>query len=564
MRILQLDCDSISYELVKPEASVYEESSEKKATIDDALALLVSVERGDEDSMADRALDDVSKTMAQLKRKRLVIYPFAHLSSDLAEPKNAMKIVDYLAEKAAKSFEVKKAPFGWNKRLTLAIKGHPLAEQSRSYGKEGAKKILKREKPAEVNTSIVRKSDWSGLPDTDHRTIGEKLDLYSFQEVSPGMVYWHNKGFTIYKELVRLLRGKLEEYGYEEICTPVLANVALWHVSGHIEKYKNEMFIFDADSEQLGLRAMGCPNAILVYKARTRSYRELPVRLAEFDMIHRNEVSGALTGLFRARQFTQDDAHIFAREDQIEDEITDIIRLSKEIYAIFEMKYKFYLSTMPEVHLGDEKLWEKATGYLRKALERNKIDYGIKDKDGAFYGPKIDGHVLDASGREWQCITIQLDYQQPQRFNLSYVGENGEAVMPVIIHRTIIGSLERFIGVLVEHYQGKLPAWLSPVQASVIAISEQTNDYAKEVYDELRKRKVRVALDSSDKTLDYKIREAQMQKVPYMLILGKKEQDAKAVTIRSLSGKQEHGVKLEDFAKRITEEILERRSTAQG
>lgn len=559
MKVLLLDVENIGYEMVKPEASIYEETSEKKVHVVDAVAMMLSVERDDDESIADRALADVMKFMKQLKRNKLVVYPFAHLSNQLADPKSAMRIIDYIYKSASddKTLVVKKAPFGWNKKLTLEMKGHPLAEQGKSYGKDEAK-VYKKAKPVSVNTAIVTKSIFSGLPATDHRTIGEKLDLFSFQENSPGMVYWHPNGLTMLVELIKYIREKQDDYGYAEVSTPAISNIALWHMSGHYDHYKDNMFMFDANGESLGLKPMNCPSVITIYRSRRWSYRELPVRLSDLDKIYRNEISGALTGLFRVREITQDDAHIFAREDQIEDEITNVLKLVVEFYSKFDLKYKAKLSTMPDSHLGDEALWDKATKNLKNALDKNKIKYEIKEKEGAFYGPKIDFDIVDSIGREWQCATVQLDYQLPKRFNLEYTAEDGKGRAPVIIHRVIYGSLERFLGVFIEHSQGKFPVWLSPVQARVITISEQVNDYAENVYKELKKHRIRAYADLSDKTLEYKIREAQMQKVPYMVIIGKKEQEKNMLTIRDRNGKQKHDVSLDEFVSKITKEIKER------
>ena len=470
-----------------------------------------------------------------------------------------MAIINYMAEKAtASNLEVKKAPFGWNKKLSVAIKGHPLAEQSKSYGRDSVEKIRKREKPVAVDTSIVKKSDWSGLPETDHRTIGERLDLYSFQEVSPGMTYWHPNGHVIFRELFKYIREKLEEYGYQEIATPAFANIALWHVSGHDEHYKDNMFLFENDGQQYGLKPMNCPSTFMVYKSRKWSYRDLPLRFADFDKLYRNEISGALTGLFRVRELTQDDAHIFVREDQIEDELIRVLSMVQELYSMFGLEYKAKLSTMPDDHAGEKEDWDKAQAKLKEALARKGMKYEIKDKEGAFYGPKIDFDVKDSMGREWQCATVQLDYQLPKRFNLEYAGEDGKQHMPIVIHRVIYGTLERFLGVLTEHCQGKFPVWLAPVQAMVISISEQSNKYAESIHDELRKKRIRSALNVSDRTLEYKIRDAQLQRVPYMLIIGEKEAEKKTVTLRDRNGKQRHDVALKDFTDRIEKEIKDR------
>lgn len=558
MKILLLDVESIGWELIKPEASVYEDTDEKSVSVKDALVMMLSVESDDDKGVAEKAVADVTKIMKQLKRSRLVIYPYAHLSNDLADPKSAMQIIDSVYKAVgSEGIEVRKAPFGWNKKWSIVMKGHPLAEQMRSFGKD-EKKVYKKAKPVSVNTAIVRKSDISGLPEADHRTIGEKLDLFSLQEVSPGMIYWHPNGMVMFNELVKFIRERQLEYGYLEVGTPAIANTALWHVSGHMEHYKDNMFRFDAEDESLALKPMNCASIMMIYKSRRWSYRDLPLRLSDFDKVYRNEISGALTGLFRVREITQDDAHIFVREDQVEEEITNVLRLINEFYSKFNLAYKAKLSTMPDSHLGDEKLWSDAIGKLKNTLEKNRMKYEIKEKEGAFYGPKIDFDIVDSIGREWQCATVQLDYQLPQRFGLEYTGEDGKARMPIVIHRVVYGSLERFLGVFIEHSQGKFPTWLAPVQARVISISEPANDYAEKVYRELRKHGIRAYADLSDRTLEYKIRDAQMQKIPYMIILGKKEQESGKITVRDRSGKQTHGLAVGDFIKSISAEISER------
>jgi threonyl-tRNA synthetase len=559
MKALLLDVEKIGWQLVKPEASVYEESDEKTVKVDDALVVMLSIEKDDDSTTAESALKDIEKVMLQLKRDKLVLYPYAHLSNNLADPKTAMQVIDQIYRSALndKKITVKKAPFGWNKKWSIEMKGHPLAEQGRNYGKEAAK-IYTKAKPVSASTAIVTKSIFSGLPETDHRIIGERLDLFSFQEVSPGMVYWHPNGLTIFLELVRYIREKQNEYGYMEVSTPAIANLALWQVSGHIEKYKDDMFTFDNEGESLGLKPMNCPSVIMIYKSRKWSYRDLPVRFSDFDKLYRNEISGSLSGLFRVREITQDDAHIFVREDQIEEEMTNVLKLVVEFYSKFGLSYKAKLSTMPDKHLGDEAFWEKATNKLKAALDKNGMKYEIKEKEGAFYGPKIDFDIKDDKGKEWQCATVQLDYQQPQRFGLEYTGEDGKAHPVVIIHRVIYGALERFIGIFIGHSQGKFPVWLAPVQVRVISISEQSNDYGSKVYEKLRKENIRAHADLSDRTLEYKIRDAQMQKVPYMIIVGKKEQEKNKITVRDRAGKQIHDMELSEFVKKISEEIAER------
>lgn len=558
MKILELDVDRISFELVKPEAKVYEDSGEKKFSAADAMALFVSIESGDDEAVVDSAIADLKKHMAQLKRGRVVLYPFAHLSGNLEEPRRAMELFNYMFENVSKDFDTVKAPFGWNKRLEISVKGHPLAERSRTFGSAAQAGPKVQKKARQIDTSIVRKSDVSGLPESDHRTIGEKLDIFSQQEVSPGMIYWHANGFIIYRQLLGLIREKLDEYNYEELSLPALANLALWKVSGHLDHYNKNMFMLDADGEQLGIKPMNCPSTILVYKSRKWSYRDLPWRTAVNDKLYRNEISGSLTGMFRVRELTMDDGHVFCREDQVENEIKIALKMIQEVLEIIGMDFIVKLSTMPEDHMGDEKLWERATEDLKAALKANKIEYEIKDGEGAFYGPKIEFELIDAMKRKWQGATIQLDYQLPLRFKIEYTGEDGKAHTPVLIHRAILGTLERFMGALIEHYQGKFPTWLAPVQVKVVSISEQSNAYAANVFNELKNGKIRVKLDDSDRTLDYKIREAQIQKVPYIVVVGKKEEDAGTIAVRARSGGQKFGVKVVDFIEKIQNETAMR------
>ncbi len=554
--MLQLDVDRIAYQLIKPESSVYEQSEDKSVSIDDAVAMLISIESGDNDGIAAKAVDDTVDYMKKNKRQRLVVYPFAHLSNDLAKPDAAMRLIALMADKARASVEVKKAPFGWNKKLSIDIKGHPLAEQARSYGDAAAAAATKRthERPR-VNTAIVRKSDWSGLPESDHRTIGERLDLYSFQEVSPAMVYWHPNGYVIYKQLVAFIREKEDAYGYREISTPDLANMALWHMSGHDEHYRDNMFHFESQLGEVGLKPMNCPSSILIYKSRKWSYRELPFRTATFDKLFRSELSGVASGLFRVKELTQDDGHIFVREDQVEAELTGVINMVREVYGTFGLKFTAKLSTMPDDHAGDDVVWEKATAQLKSVLKANGMEYELKEKEGSFYAPKIDFDVFDSQGRAWQCATIQLDYQMPLKFGIEYTGEDGKAHMPVIIHRAILGSMERFIGVMVEHYQGKFPVWLAPVQARVITISEQSSDYARGVFGKLKAAGIRAEIDDGDRTLEYKVRDAQMQKIPYMIVIGKREAEGSAITVRDRNGKQKPGMRLDDFVQVLKAQI---------
>ena len=559
MRILQLDVKSIDYELIAPEASEYEKSDEKSAHIDNALVLLTTIEKGDNSEVAKKAIEDALAFAKKQKLEKLVLYPFAHLGDNLEEPKKAMEIFkDMRAIIDGSGVEGVYAPFGWNKKWRIEIKGHPLAEQSKHYGMKGEEH--KGEKRRKLDLSIVKKSDWVGLPEADHRSIGESMDLYSYQEVSPSMVYWHPHGLIIYRELKNFIREIEALYDYNEISTPALANVALWHVSGHIDYYRENMFIVDENGEELGLKPMNCPSTILIYKSRRWSYKELPFRTAIFDKLYRREVSGALSGLFRVQELTQDDGHIFVSKEKVGSEISTMLEFVKKVYGVFGLKYHAKLSTMPDEHLGDVELWEDAQNAIRSALEKNSLEYEVKDKEGAFYGPKIDFDIEDSQGRLWQCATIQVDYQLPMRFGITYTGEDGKEHTPVIIHRAVLGSIERFTAIMVEHYGGKLPLWLSPVQVRVISLSESSNAYAESVYKRLKESKLRAEIDISDKKLEKKIREAQLARTPYMVIVGPKEQEKNTVSIRMRSGKQENGLALEAVIDSMKKEVEQRRN----
>ncbi|ASI13459.1 threonyl-tRNA synthetase [Candidatus Mancarchaeum acidiphilum] len=565
MKVLQLDVDKISYKPVKPEASVYEESDDAVVEESNAVVMLVSIEKGDDEDVGKMAVKESLEFAKKEKEKVLVIYPYAHLSDKLSGLESALNILKAMRAEASKesSIKVVSAPFGWNKKLMLDIKGHPLAEESHSYsnnmekGNEVKSELVEHE--LKIDTSIVRKSDWSNMPDTDHRTIGERQDLYSFQEVSPAMVYWHPKGFTIYKELINLMRHIEYQHDYQEISTPELTNIALYQVSGHLQHYKENMFMFNSSIGDVSLKPMNCPSTILIYKTRKWSYKDLPWRTAIFDKLHRSELSGVASGLFRVKGLTQDDGHIFAREDQIKDEISDLLHIVKEVYGgIFKMQYHANLSTMPDDHMGDLDLWDRATKALKDALDENEIKYDIKDKDGAFYGPKIDFDIKDSMGRLWQCATIQLDYQLPRNFKLEYTDNEGKSRTPVIIHRAILGSLERFTAIMVEHYQGKFPLWLSPIQVRVLSLSEGSNEYASNIYKTLKDKDIRSELDISDRTIEYKIRDGKLQQIPYLLIIGKKEMEKNSISIRDRSGIQSNNVKLDDFISGLNEKVSSR------
>lgn len=385
----------------------------------------------------------------------------------------------------------------------------------------------------------------------DHKKLGRELDLFSFHPEAPGMPFWHEKGMIIWNTMEVLGKELRKKYGYVEIKTPILAKNDLWVTSGHWDHYKDGMFTFEVDNSSYGLKPMDCPFNIKIYQTKQRSYRELPIRYTEIGINHRKEKSGELNGLLRVQQITQDDSHLFLREDQIKQEITSLIEMVKEYYKKIGLVPEFFLSTRPDDFMGEVDTWNKAEADLKDVLESNKISFKLKEKDGAFYGPKIDVNAKDALGREWQVATIQLDFQLPGRFKCEYIDEDGKAKTPVMIHAAIFGSFERMIGILLENYAGALPVWLAPVQAIIIPISEKHLDYAKEIERELLKSNVRVELDSRNESMSKKIREAEMQKIQYMLVIGDKEVESKKVTVRKYKVKEQEVLEVEGVVKAI-------------
>ena len=366
----------------------------------------------------------------------------------------------------------------------------------------------------------------------DHRKLGKELDLFSIQDEGPGFPFFHPKGMVIRNELESFWRKIHVRNGYKEIKTPIILNEELWHRSGHWDHYKENMYFTKIDGENYAIKPMNCPGGILVYKNKMHSYRELPIRLGELGLVHRHELSGALHGLMRVRNFTQDDAHIFMTPDQIKEEVLGVIRLTDYVYKLFGFDYHVELSTRPENSMGSDEDWEHATNSLIEALNAAKLEYKLNEGDGAFYGPKIDFHLKDSIGRTWQCGTIQLDFQMPERFDLSYIGPDGEKHRPVMIHRTIFGSIERFIGILIENYAGAFPVWLAPVQVQIMNITDNQINYVKTIENKLLDDDIRVEVDLRNEKIGYKIREAQMEKIPYMIVVGDKEMEKGVVAVR--------------------------------
>ncbi len=389
----------------------------------------------------------------------------------------------------------------------------------------------------------------------DHRKLGKELDLFTMHTEGPGFPFFHPKGMILWNNIQNFWREEHKKRGYGEIKTPLVLNEALWHQSGHWDHYKENMYFTKIDEGDYAIKPMNCPGAMIIFKSNMYSYRDFPLRWAELGQVHRHELAGSLHGLMRVRTFTQDDAHIFMLPEQVKDELIGVIELADEIYSAFGFKYHVELSTRPDDFMGEIEDWDRATDDLRSALEAKEIDYIINEGDGAFYGPKIDFHLEDSIGRTWQCATIQLDFQMPERFDLTYTGKDNEKHRPVMVHRAILGSMERFIGILIEHYAGKFPVWLSPVQVKILSIADKYNDYAEKLKAEFEAKDIRVEIDTRSEKIGFKIREAQLEKVPYMLIVGEKEESNGEVAVRAREEGDIGAMKSEDFMEKVLEEI---------
>ena len=581
MRMLTLHCDYIKFKPVKKAIKEPEElSEERKKEIDvkDPLVVLTAVEKGDNDSIVKKYIDAIEKTANEVKAKKIVLYPYAHLSSQLSSPDTAL---EYMTEAESvlksKGFEVVRAPFGYYKEFELKCKGHPMSELSKEFRVEGevinagqASKEAKTKAGKEeiidpvklMNKISPTKLDTSKLKENDHRILGQRLGLFMFNESSPGAPYWLPNGLIVYNELLNFWRVEHTKLGYKETMTPLINKKELYHVSGHWDHYKENMFVADMGEDGVYcLKPMNCPNAMLIFKSQTRSYKDLPLRLSDADRLHRFELSGVLNGLLRVRSFQQDDSHNFITEDMIGDEYEEIFKICEKFYGIFGMEYSFRLGTRPQGFLGDIKTWEKAEDTLKKILKKSGKKFAIQDGDGAFYGPKVDILMKDSLGREWQMGTIQLDFQLPQRFGLKYVDKDGKEKTPVVVHRVIYGSLERFIGILLEHTNGALPLWLSPVQVRVVNFTDRNNKSAEKVVEKIKKEipMLRIDSDFRNTTVSDKVRDAEMQKIPYVIVIGDKEEEKGTLAVRKRGDKKpEFGVKLDKFVAELREKLDKR------
>ena len=478
-----------------------------------------------------------------------------------------VQLVEDLPEDAVISF-YKQGEFtdlcaGPHVLYTKAVKAFKLLSLAGAYWRGDEKnKMLSRIYGTAFETKEALDAHLTMLEEAkkrDHRRLGKELGLFAIMEEGPGFPFFLPKGMTLKNTLIDYWRELHQRENYKEISTPMIMNQSLWLQSGHWDHYKDNMYTTVIDDDIFCIKPMNCPGSILVYKVDTHSYKELPIRLGELGLVHRHERSGTLHGLMRVRCFTQDDAHIYMTEDQITEEITGVVRLIDEVYSKFGFKYHVELSTRPEDSMGSDEDWERATNGLIEALKASNLPYVVNEGDGAFYGPKIDFHLEDSIGRTWQCGTIQLDFQMPQRFDITYIGADGEKHRPVMAHRVVFGSIERFIGILIEHYAGRFPTWLAPVQVKVLSVSEKSFQYAADVAAKLKAAGIRMELDNRDEKIGYKIREAQLEKVPYMLVLGEKEsEDGTIVAVRSRDKGDLGALKLDDFIAQVLKETTDR------
>jgi threonyl-tRNA synthetase len=571
MKILTLHVDYINFKPLKKALKNVDELSEKEkkgGDAKDALVVLTAVEKIDSNvkEVVSKLAEAVKDVASQVKAKTVVLYPYAHLSSNLASPDVARDVLNAAEKELKKSFDVVKAPFGYYKEFEMKVKGHPLSELSREIiaGVEG--KGIKIEEKYDYKQLLreISKSklDTSRLKDNDHRIIGKEMDLFSFNEVAPGMVFWHNNGLVIKNALIDFWREMHRKAGYQEISTPQMMDSKLWKISGHWDKYKDSNFISEYEKRPFILKPMNCPGGMLVYRSRPKSYAELPMRTGEVGVVHRVELSGVLSGLFRLIQFTQDDAHIFCTEEQLESEIIGIMELIDIFYKKFGLEFDHVeLSTRPEKRIGSDKTWDKAEQILENVLKKKKMKYKVNKGDGAFYGPKIDFHIKDSQGRTWQLSTIQLDFAMPERFELEYTGKDNSKKRPVMLHRVIYGAIERFMGILLEHTNGRVPTWLAPMQARVLSFTDRNIDYARQIVKKLGESipELRIDADFRNTTVPAKVKEAEIMRVPYIIVAGDKEEKSKTIAVRIRGNPKIASYKTDDFAKKLRDEIRERK-----
>ena len=530
------------------------------------------VDLGDK-KLSDEDLPTIEAEMAKIVKENLPIKPFVLSREDavkLMEERGETYKVEHigdLPEDAVLSFyqqgEYIDMCVGPHLTYTKALKAFKLTQLSGAYWKNDKDNVMLTRIGGTAFRTREELEEYNKLMEEaarrDHRRIGKEMNLFMLCDEGPGFPFFLPKGMALKNALIDYWRDIHYKANYVEVSTPLIMNRHLWETSGHWDHYKDNMYATKIDGEDYCIKPMNCPGGVMVYRSQPHSYRELPLRVGELGLVHRHELKGALHGLFRVRCFTQDDAHIFMRPDQITDEIIGVVGLINQVYSKFGFDYFVELSTRPENSMGSDEDWEAATNGLIKALEKLNMPYIVNEGDGAFYGPKIDFHLRDSLGRTWQCGTIQLDFQMPLNFGLEYIAEDGSRQRPIMIHRVCFGSIERFIGILTEHFAGKFPTWLAPTQVKVLPVSDKSMDYAKEVYEALREKMIRCELDTRNEKIGYKIREArQVDRVPYMLIIGAKEVETNTVSVRDRDTDQTVTMKLDEFLDKLCKEIKER------
>jgi len=565
MKFLSLHVDHIRFKPLKKALKKIQDLTEKEKEgeeVKEALAILTAVEKIDTnvDEVVKEFVKHVKDIAGQVKAENIVLYPYAHLSSNLASPELATEVLNKADKALRKDFNVVRAPFGYYKEFEMKVKGHPLSELSREINIGGKGKEEKIDTNTLLREISKTKLDTSKLKENDHRILGQQMDLFSFNETAPGMVFWHNNGLVIRDELIKFWKEVHQNAGYRQVFTPQILDKKLWQISGHWEKYKENIFLTEYEKRQFAVKPMNCPGGMLIYKNKPKSYKDFPLKVGELGLVHRQELSGVLGGLFRLIQFTQDDAHIYCTEKQLEVEIGKIIDLVDLFYSKFNFSYSIELSTRPEKRIGSDKIWDKAEKALQKVLDNRKVTYKLNKGDGAFYGPKIDFHVKDSLGRTWQCATIQLDFAMPERFELEYTDKDNKKKRPVMIHRTIYGSLERFIGILLEHYSGRLPTWLAPVQVRVLSFTDRNEIYVGKIVRQLQEEVncLRIESDVRQTTIPSKVKDAEIMRIPYIIVIGDKEEKDETLAVRVRGDKQIKTFKIKEFVEDLKEEIEER------
>ncbi len=560
MKTLNLHCDYITFKPLKKAIKTIPDLDEKEKEpkhVEEVLVVFVAVEKSDKNiqKIVSKLVEDIREISEKIKVQRIVLYPYAHLSKELANPTLAIEVLKKAEETLKKYFEVTRAPFGYYKEFEMKVKGHPLSELSRDFKISEEENYDPKQLLREISKSIL---DRSKLKANDHRILGQQMDLFSFSEVAPGMVFWHNNGLIIRDELINYWKRIHRKNKYQIIKTPQILDKKLWQISGHWEKYKENIFLTNYEKREFVVKPMNCPGGMLVYKNTPKSYKDLPLRVGELGEVHRQELSGVLGGLFRVIQFTQDDAHIYCTEEQLEGELEAIVELVKVVYDKFNLNLDHVeLSTRPEKRIGTDKIWDKTEKVLENVLKKLKIKYTINKGDGAFYGPKIDYHIKDSLGRTWQTGTIQLDMAMPERFELEYTDKDNKKKRPIMIHRTIYGSLERFMAILIEDKNGHLPIWLSPIQVRILSFTDENKAYATKILEELKEKisELRIESDFKSSPLSSKIRDAELKKIPYILVIGGKEEKDKTLSVRKNGEKKIEKISMKDFSERLSKEI---------